>query len=83
MDRYRVVRRLFNADDFLVEAQGDADAAHLILKGFNELAIDELEQTWTPFDQDDGDAESSQNRGVLASDHSTAHLWSKTSAPFQ
>src|SRR5262245_9107339 len=68
VDHYRVVRRFFSTDDFFVEAQGDADAAHLILQGFNELAIDELEQPRPPFYQDDRDAESGENRGIFAAD---------------
>ena len=73
MDRDRVVAGFFNADNFLVKAQRDADAAHLILQGFNDLAIDELEQSRPAFYQHDGNAEGGQNRRVLAADHSTAY----------
>ena len=59
-------------NDFLVEAKRHADVAHLILQRFDYLAVDELEQPWATFDQDDRNAEGGENRRILAADHSTA-----------
>ncbi len=41
----------FDLGDFFSEAEGDADLAHLVLKCFDDFAVEEIEEFGSSFDE--------------------------------
>ena len=56
----------------LLHGKRDADAAHLVLQGFDDSVIDKFQQARPLVDQSDVHAHHGQDRGVFRADHAAA-----------
>ena len=67
-----LIGRFGNADHFFVEAQSDADVAHLILQRFDNFAVDEFEQARPALDQHDRNSQRGEDTGIFAANDASA-----------
>ncbi len=63
---------LADAHDLFAQAERHARLAQVVLKGFDDLGIDKLEDAAAALDQGHFDAQGAEHRGVLNADHAAA-----------
>ena len=69
----RVIRRFFDAFDFLVQPQRDAAVPQMVTKRFDHLGIGEFQQARTFFNQRHAHAQRGEHAHILDADDSAAH----------